>query len=409
MKVRDVMQTSVITVDENDSIKKIARLIFSLNTAGFPVLRDKKLIGFITEEDVFFNFYDKSGKVQKNDGELSEILEKTAKDLMVKPITVTPDTLLVDAQLIMYRNNFTRLPVVDSENNFLGNITRGDVFRSILKEEIPKLEQGQYAAFMSAHYDKMVDWDKRMEYELPTLFRVFKNNKVKKIMDLGSWTGEYAVRLAREGVEVTGVDHNELMVALAKDKRVKLPDNIKKRVDFELSDFSDLTKHFKPGSFDGVVSVGTSIAYLPSKPDAVLANVHKLIRKDGVIILQLLNMERIVEEKAGFLSFKITQGKEGNAQELFVEYFDKKNENTLMHNVINFKKNSDRWIYSGINSIEVHYIKNDEVATLLQNAGFKDISITGNKGEYKGQFGQMSLIKPFYPQTSEWMTVVAKA
>lgn len=407
MKVRDVMQTSVITVDENDSIKKIARLIFSLNTAGFPVLKDKKLIGFITEEDIFFNFYDVSGKVQKNDGELSKILEKTAKDLMVKPMTVSADTLLVDAQLMMYKNNFTRLPVVDSDNNFLGNITRGDIFRSILREEIPRLEQGQYAEFMAENYDLMVDWDKRTEYEFPTLFRIFKNNKVKKIMDLGSWTGEYAIRLAREGIEVIGVDHNELMVALAKDKRSKLPDNIKKRVDFELSDFLDLTRKFKSGSFDGVVSLGTSLAYLPQKPEHVLKDLHKIIKKDGVIVLQLLNMERVIEEKGRFLNFKIK--KTDSKEELFIEYFDKKNENTLMHNIVNFTRDGGRWIFGGINSIEVHYIKNDEVATLLQKAGFKDISITGNKGEYKGQFGQMSLVKPFYPQTSEWMTVVAKA
>lgn len=408
MKVRDVMQTSVVSVNEDDSIKKIARLIFSLNTAGFPVVKNKKLTGFITEEDIFFRIYDAPGKSKKSGGEdLAKLLEKTAKDLMVKPITVTPDTALVDAQIIMYKNNFTRLPVVDNDGTFLGAITRGDIFRSVISEEIPKLEQGQYASFMSEHYDQMVDWDKRTEYEFPTLFRIFKNYKVKKIIDLGSWTGEYAIRLAREGIDVVGLDHNPLMVKLANDKKAKLPDNIKKKVSFELADFNDLSKLFKKGSVDGVISVGTSLAYLPQKPEVILKNLHGIIRKDGVIVLQLLNLERVVEEKGRFLNFKIK--KTDIKEELFIEYFDKKDEDVLMHNVVNFTKDGTRWIFTGMNSIEIAYIKNDEVASLLQKAGFKDISITGNKGEYKGQFGQMTLVKPFYSQTSEWMTVVAKA
>lgn len=408
MKVRDVMHTSFVAVQEESPIKNIARLIFSGNIYSFPVLSGKKLVGFITEEDIFFGMHGQKDEISYDKNKLALVLEKKAKDLMVKNVISTkPDVKLEDAQSLMYKHNFAQIPVIDEDGVLVGMVTRANVFRNVLEEEIPRLEQGQYAEFMAENYDLMVDWDKRTEYEFPTLFRIFKNNKVKKIMDLGSWTGEYAIRLAREGIEVIGVDHNELMVALAKDKRSKLPDNIKKRVDFELSDFLDLTRKFKSGSFDGVVSLGTSLAYLPQKPEHVLKDLHKIIKKDGVIVLQLLNMERVIEEKGRFLNFKIK--KTDSKEELFIEYFDKKNENTLMHNIVNFTRDGGRWIFGGINSIEVHYIKNDEVATLLQNAGFKDISITGNKGEYKGQFGQMSLIKPFYPQTSEWMTVVAKA
>lgn len=408
MKVRDVMQTSYIAVQEDSPIKNIARLIFSGNIYSLPVLNGKKLVGFITEEDIFFGMHGQKDQISYDKDKLALILEKKAKDLMVKNvISVNPDTKLQDAQALMYKYNFAQIPVIEEDGTLVGMVTRANVFRTVLEEEIPKLEQGQYAEFMAENYDLMIDWDKRTEYEFPTLFRIFKNNKITKILDLGSWTGEYAIRIAREGINVIGVDHNPLMVALSNDKRLRLPDNIKKRISFELSDFKDLSRICKKGSVDGVVSVGTSLAYIPQKPEDVLRSVHEILRKDGVLVLQLLNTERVVEEKGRFLSFKIK--KTDSKEELFIEFFDKKDQNTLMHNVVNFTRDGQRWIFGGINSIEVHYIKNDEVATLLQTAGFKDISITGNKGEYRGQFGQMSLVKPFYPQTSEWMTIVAKA
>lgn len=410
MKVQDVMQTSAIWVEDSLPIKSLARIVFTANLSGFPVVSHNKLVGFITEEDVFSNIYNAKGEEILSGEETTALLEKPVKTIMVKnPISVTPETKLVDAQLLMYKYNFTRLPVVDKNKNLLGTIARGDVFRHILKNEIPRLEQGQYAAFMMDNYDQMIDWDLRVENEFPTLLWVFQRDNIKKIIDLGSWTGEYAKRLAEEGVDVVGLDHNSLMIAYANAKKAKLPEAIKKKLSFQLTDFTDIPKMFKKGEIDGVVSVGTSLAYLPQDPEKVLKDLHSVVRKDGVIVLQLLNLEKVVEQKGRFLNFVVKKVDKDKNEELYVEYFDKKDEKTLMHNVVHFKKDTGRWVFTGINSIKIIYIKNDEIAPMLERAGFRDVNIAGTKSEYRGQFGQMSLIKPFDPKTSDWMTVIAHA
>ena len=56
---------------------------------------------------------------------------------------------------------------------------------------------------------------------------------------------------------------------------------------------------------------------------------------------------------------------------------------------------------------EIKYIKNDQVEDMVKKAGFKDVTVTGNKGEEEGQYGHMSIVKPFDPLSSEWMTVIA--
>lgn len=409
MKVKDVMQSSVPSVEDTLQVKNLARLIVTTNIPGFPVVKNKKLVGFITEEDIFFSIHD-SGKKFKKKETPAQILEMPVRDIMVKNVmTVTPDTDLVEAQILMYKNNFTRLPVVDTSGNFLGGVTRADIYRHVLEEEIPKLEEGQYASFVLENYDQMVEWDKRFDFEFPTLLRIFNRHNARKILELGIWTGEYAIGLVNESnVEIVGLDHNETMVQFANSKKARLPSATKNRVVFKQSDYKNINALFKPGSFDAAICMGGVLPYLPVDPEELIKDLRKVLRKGGVVVIQLLNLERVIEKRRRFLYFKIVKAKTGGEkEEMYIEFFDKKNENTLIHNVINFTKDGKTWIYRGVNSIEINYIKNNQIEKLLKKAGFKDITVTGNKGEYKGAYGQMSLVKPYEPESSDWMTIIA--
>lgn len=409
MKVKDVMQKNVLSVTEDTSLKKIARLMFSTHVAGYPVLRDKKLVGFITADDLFMKAKEARGNDKSAGTSLNELFKKTVKDIMVSDVmTLGPDASLSDAQDIMTENYFARLPIVDGKNELVGIISYSDVFREIISAEIPELEMDQYVSFVLENYDQMVNWEKRFDLEFPTLFRVFNKHKVKKVLDLGFWTGAYTIELAKEGMEVVGVDHNSTLVAAANEKKAKLPTSTKKKLSFELANYDSLDKQFPAGEFGAVICVGNALPYMQIDPAVVLKSVHKLIKKDGVMVLQLLNLERVIEQRKRFYYFRIKQGEvAGTDEELYVEFYDKKDEHTITQNILNFISNGKSWKYKGINSLDIKYIKNDDVEKMAKDAGFKEIIITGNKGEEEGQYGHMSLIKPFDPVTSEWMTVIA--
>lgn len=410
MKVRDAMQTSAVWIEDTLPVKDLARIIYTVGYSGFPVVHEKKLVGFITEEDVFSQLYNVEGEELRNSEYIEKILEGPVSKIMIKDtVSVTPETDLIDAQKLMYRYNFTRLPVVNKEGVLLGTLARGDVFGHILKNEIPKLEEGQYASFVLENYDQMVEWEKRFDFEFPTLFRIFTKHNAKKILDLGIGTGEYSIRLVQEGVEeVVGVDNNPLMVEFANSKKAKLSPNMKNKVSFKQTDYSNLSKLFPASSFDAVVCMGGALPYFPVDTEMLVNQLHTIVRKDGVVVFQLLNLERVIEQRRRFLYFKIDKSTtQKDQEELYVEFFDVKNEKTLIHNVVHFTLDSGRWLYKGINSIEIKYVRNNDVVPLLKKAGFKNIIVTGNKGEYKGAYGQISLVKPFDPETSEWMTIVA--
>jgi len=53
LKVDEVMSTELVTVTEDTPIEEAARILVDNNIGGLPVLRDGKLVGIITESDLF--------------------------------------------------------------------------------------------------------------------------------------------------------------------------------------------------------------------------------------------------------------------------------------------------------------------------------------------------------------------
>lgn len=406
------MTTSPLWVEEDFSIKKLTRLIFTTNRPGFPVVKNGKVTGFISEEDVFYKIYNIRQKESQGRDMLNDILDKKVKDYMVKSaVTVHPDDSIVDAQMLLYKHNFFQVPVVDDRGKLVGILGRGDVFRYVIEKEMPCLEESEFKSFIATNYDHMIDWEKRFDFEFPSLFRVFKRYDINHVLDVGCWTGQYSIGLAKEGMTVTGVDDTPQLVSFSKSKASKLPETIQKKINFELCDkeFKNIDKVFTKESFDGAVCIGGVFPYLSKDPVGFLKRVKSVIKKDGVFVLQLLNLERVIEQKHRFLYSKIKKAKSpSEKEELYVEFFDKKDDNTLTQHIVSLASDGKIWVYKGINSIDIDYIKNKEVLPIMKAAGFTDISISGNKGEEDGQYGQMSLVKPFDPATSEWMTVVAR-
>jgi len=411
------MQTSFLKITEDTPIKEVARIIFSTNISSLPIVKGNKLVGIVSEVDVLSDMYpdiqkllkDKSDSVKDAEASLHKIANLPVSKIMVKNVvTVSENASITHAQGIMIENQFRMVPVLGDDKKLVGVITHGDIFRHLIKEEVPKMELEHYAGFVSSNYDKMVDWKKRFEYEFPALFRIFSRHNVHRVLDLGVWTGEYSLGLIKEGLEVVGVDHNPSMIKIANDKKKKISNDLQKRISFHLSDFSNLAE-VVDGEVDAVISMGSSFPYIPYDLEKTLLGAKKVLRKeDGVIFLQILNMEKVLTKQRRLLSFSIqkTKGEKGSEQ-MFLEYYDKKDNNIIEHHVVVFDYDGKSWIYKGMSSVPVKNVKKEDVEKILKNLSFKNISFSGNQGEYQGEYGQISLIKPFDQKNSDWMNVFA--
>jgi len=421
MKVSAIMHRSVITVTEDVLLKEAGRLIFTLGIAGLPVVRGKKLVGIVTEADMLSKMHPTIQEVIEDYAHATdfESMAKNMRSLLENPvskimnqgvISVSSDTPLMKAHSLMLVNGFSRLPIVNNKNELVGIISQGDIFRTILKEEIPKIEKERYAGFISKYYDQMVNWDTRFEYECPAIFNLFEGEKVKNILDLGAWTGEHTIGLVKKSkYSVLGLDHNPIMIKISNDKKKNLPKEIRKRINFCLTDFTNIRSLTKE-KFDAIICMGNSLPYLPLGPDSLFREVSKVIADKAVVVIQILNFKKVLMSKNRLLSFNIHQeaiGRESRKQ-LSIEFFDHKNEDVLLHNTVIFDNDGINWIYEGITSIEIYNVKKQDLEQALRKSGFKEVSFYGNIGEYQGAYGEFSFEAPFKPSESDWLNVVAK-
>jgi len=421
MKVSDVMSRSVIIITEDAPLKEAARLIFSLGVAGIPVVRDKKLIGVVTEQIILSKMHPTledliDDYVHARDFDsmiknIHSVLNTTVKDVMNTNImTISPDAPLMQAHSLMQVNNFARLPVVDAKNELMGVISQGDIFRTVFKDEMPELERERYAGFISKYYDQIVDWNNRFDKELPALFRLLESKKVERILDVGCWTGEYTIGLAKRSVyPILGIDSSIGMVQKAKEKRAKLPLSLRKRVNFELTDYKNMVSISKH-KYDAVLSMGNSLAYNPINLNSLFENLSKLIADKAVFVIHLCNFNKVLKSKNRMLNTAIREVRTrmGKKEQLSVEFLDSKNKSDIFLNSIIFSYDGTNWINKGITTISMNNIDRYELKNILNKIGFKKVEFFGNMGGCYDNFGELSFETPFDPEESDWLNVVAE-
>jgi CBS domain-containing protein len=140
-RMRDVMTTSVVTVDRITPYKEIAALLAEHRISGVPVLSmGRKVTGIVSEADLLAA---RAGHVtafgrrvlpwpsgrKRHQG-------LTAAQLMRSPaITIYPDASVAAAARLMNAHRIRRLPVVDPEGRLLGIVSRRDLLTIFLRPD----------------------------------------------------------------------------------------------------------------------------------------------------------------------------------------------------------------------------------------------------------------------------------
>jgi len=141
-RVRDVMTTSVVTVDRITPYKEIARLLADHRISGLPVLRmGRHVVGVVTEADLL----DAQAKTARRLRSASRRTwwprgqqhpPLTAGELMTTPaITIGPDATIPAAARLMSTHHVRRLPVVTDDGKLLGVVSRRDLLSVFLRRD----------------------------------------------------------------------------------------------------------------------------------------------------------------------------------------------------------------------------------------------------------------------------------
>jgi len=124
--IKNLMTTNVITLKLSDTLYTAEKRLRTNHIRHIPVIDEGKLIGLISLSDLkrisFIDAYNKEGTV---DTAIYNML--SVEDLMIKnPITVTPETTILEVSKLLASKEFHSLPVVENEK-LVGIITTTDL------------------------------------------------------------------------------------------------------------------------------------------------------------------------------------------------------------------------------------------------------------------------------------------
>ncbi|USQ87882.1 methyltransferase domain-containing protein [Streptomyces phaeoluteigriseus] len=112
-----------------------------------------------------------------------------------------------------------------------------------------------------------------------------------RVLDVGMGRGAQALRLARLGHQVTGLEQDATMIAAAREALSREPEGIRERMRIMEGDGRDTGVHFLPGSFDVVLC--HRVLMHVQEPDPVLAGLARVLAPGGLLSLLVRNADAL--------------------------------------------------------------------------------------------------------------------
>lgn len=142
MRIHELMSTGVVTGTPADRVRDIVVKMLSRHCGAIPIVNaNHELLGVVTLRDVMLPMYPNYGDyihdaVRSRDflemeQNYPEVLAKKAEEIMVRnPLTVSPETPILEAASYMGLKNLRRIPVVD-RGTLVGMVSIGDIHRGL--------------------------------------------------------------------------------------------------------------------------------------------------------------------------------------------------------------------------------------------------------------------------------------
>lgn len=150
LKIRDIMETSVVTVGPDASVRELSQLLGERGVSGVPVVDgDDRVIGVVTEGDIimqdaelhfphYIQFLDGViflESVRRFAERFRKAFGAKVSDIMSREVwSVGPDAGVHEVATLMADEEVNRIPVVEDER-IVGIVTRADVVGAIARSQ----------------------------------------------------------------------------------------------------------------------------------------------------------------------------------------------------------------------------------------------------------------------------------
>ena len=131
LKVRDMMTLNPVTLSPEESLMEALQLMRLRKIRRVPVVSGGRLVGLLTEGDLKRA---EPSTLSDTEEQFTAVMEGTQVNrIMIENlVTTTPDTLLIDAARMLWKNKYGALPVLEDEK-LVGILTDNDLIGALVK------------------------------------------------------------------------------------------------------------------------------------------------------------------------------------------------------------------------------------------------------------------------------------
>lgn len=232
---------------------------------------------------------------------------------------------------------------------------------------------------LSRDYDRFVNWQERLAYEMPFLVQILgsispaKGRKLR-ILDSACGTGMHAIALAQQGYEVVGSDLSPAMIARAKQNAEQAGVQVR----FETAGFGEQVALFGKESVDAVLCLGNSLPHLLTESELfnALTDFYHLVRPPGVVLIQNRNFDRVLQSRQREMEPQSVQ--EEDREWIFIRFYDFLENGLIQFNFLTlYRRSGQAWKQEWQSSL-LKPLLAAELSQWLHAAGFSRVNRFGS-------------------------------
>ena len=240
-------------------------------------------------------------------------------------------------------------------------------------------ENNMYDTF-SNDYDRFVNWDGRLAYEMPFIERLLaplSTTQPARVLDAACGTGMHAIELAKRNHLASGADLSSAMIARA----VENANQAGVVVTFKSAGFGALAEAFQTtgiSRFDALLCLGNSIPHLLTRPDLdrTLVDFAACLREGGLLLIQNRNFDAVLAAQERWMEPQAYR--EDEREWIFLRFYDYTPDGLINFNIITlFRLQGEPW-QQKVESTRLCPWSHQELTAAVEAAGFTDIHLYGD-------------------------------
>ena len=225
----------------------------------------------------------------------------------------------------------------------------------------------------SSDYDRFVDWQGRLAAELPFIEQQLQAVGARRVLDAACGTGMHTIALAQRGYAAVGADLSAGMIEQAQGNATASGIDVR----FETTGFGGLSARVGTG-FDALLCLGNSLPHLLTPADLTVAldDFAACLRPGGLLLIQNRNFDAVLARDERWM--KPQTRHEGDAEWLFLRFYDFKPDRTLTFNLVTLRREgTDGW-KQRVTSTRLRPLRQEELMMALDTAGFGEVTCWGD-------------------------------